>query len=153
MSIVLWMFFDYYYYATAILIMTIVSVTVEVIDTRRNLLNVMEMARYECKVNVRRYGEFKEITSVDLVPGDIIEIPKEMRMPCDCLLLSGSAVVNESMLTGESIPVVKAALPNLDNIYDFDKDKKYTLYSGTEVLQTKDPDDHTKTIGDRKSVV
>lgn len=53
-------------------------------------------------------------------------------------MLSGSVVINESVLTGESTPVIKCELPhsNID-IYDPMSDKKYTLYAGTEVLQTK----------------
>ena len=53
-------------------------------------------------------------------------------------MLSGSAIINESVLTGESAPVIKTELPhsNLD-IYDPIVDKKYTIYAGTEILQTK----------------
>jgi len=105
------------------------------------------MARYQCKVNVFRCNEYQEVSSENLVPGDLIEIPKDIRMPCDCVLMAGTAVVNEAMLTGESIPVVKAPLPNLPNIYDEEEDKKYTIYSGTEVLQTRDPDANLKTVG------
>jgi cation-transporting ATPase 13A2 len=34
------------------------------------------------------------------------------KLPCDFILLSGTCIINESMLTGESIPVIKSALPD-----------------------------------------
>ena len=37
-----------------------------------------------------------------LVPGDVLVVPPGgLTMPCDAVLLSGTAIVNESMLTGE----------------------------------------------------
>jgi len=68
---------------------------------------------------VHRHGKWEFIISDDLYPGDIILLsrekeekpvvgqPRRMKMkpksvPCDLLLLSGSAVVNEAILTGES---------------------------------------------------
>lgn len=79
------------------------------------------MALYSCKVNVMRQGDennLTEINSTELVPGDVIEIPELTSMPCDLALLTGSCIVNESMLTGESIPVIKNALPFTNDIYD-----------------------------------
>jgi cation-transporting ATPase 13A3/4/5 len=88
-----------------------------------------------------RSGEENALTSVkssELVPGDVIEIPQSATMPCDLVLLTGSCIVNESMLTGESIPVIKNSLPYTSNdIYDPESDQKYTLYGGTEVIQTR----------------
>ena len=55
-------------------------------------------------------------------------------MPCDLVLLSGSCIVNESMLTGESIPVIKNSLPFVSDKYDPLIDQKYTLYGGTKVI-------------------
>ena len=48
--------------------------------------------------------------SSDLVPGDIVEVEDHCVFSCDLVLLQGGCVVNESMLTGESVPVVKSAL-------------------------------------------
>ncbi len=140
----------YYYYAAAILIMTVVSVIVEIVETRRNLLNIQKMAKYQCQVSVicpaegaqmgqsvLESAEFAQQPSSTLVPGDIVEVPSGLKMPCDCVLLSGSAIVNEAMLTGESIPVLKTALPYINDVYNPDDDKKYTIYAGTEVIQSR----------------
>jgi cation-transporting ATPase 13A1 len=59
-------------------------------------------------------------------------------LPCDFLILKGSCVVNESILTGESIPLIKDSMQNLDENEVLDpknKHKNNILYSGTEVLQ------------------
>ena len=79
-------------------------------------------------------NNLKSIDSSELVPGDVIEIPEMTSMPCDLALLTGSCIVNESMLTGESIPVIKNALPYTNDIYDPAADSKYTLYGGTKVI-------------------
>ena len=48
------------------------------------------------------HSEIEEILSTDLVPGDIMLIPSNGTiMPCDAVLLSGTCIVNESMLTGK----------------------------------------------------
>ncbi len=76
-----------------------------------------------------------------LQPGDVVHISTNMVLPCDVLLLTGSCVMSEAMLTGESAPVLKAALP-LDSptallMPDSDRDSKHILFSGTKVLQAK----------------
>lgn len=45
-----------------------------------------------------------DLSSEDIVPGDVLVIPKNgMSMPCDAALLTGSCIVNEAMLTGNYI--------------------------------------------------
>ena len=42
------------------------------------------------------------VDSKELVPGDVVVVPPEgCTMPCDAVLISGTAIVNESMLTGK----------------------------------------------------
>ncbi len=51
------------------------------------------------------------------MPGDVVKVPEKLVLPCDMVLITGSAIVNESILTGESIPVMKASIPNTEDIY------------------------------------
>ncbi|KAL9655984.1 hypothetical protein ABK040_007605 [Willaertia magna] len=93
----------------------------------------------------------EQVSSTDLVPGDLIEIENEMQLPCDCILLHGQAILNESMLTGESVPVKKIPLPKshlTTDTYNSKKDKSNTLYAGTQVIMTKPSSSSTnKVIG------
>lgn len=51
-------------------------------------------------------ADIEEILSTDLVPGDVIVIPSNGTiMPCDAVLVSGTCIVNESMLTGREAHV------------------------------------------------
>ena len=85
-----------------------------------------------------RNTTLKEISSIELVVGDLIQVSQQMDLPCDLCLISGSCIVEEGMLTGESVPVLKDSLPYLDDyIYDPDLDKRHTLYEGTKVIQTR----------------
>ena len=57
---------------------------------------------------LRENGQHHLISSEQLVPGDVMLVPKQgCMMQCDAVLLQGNAIVNESMLTGESVPVTK----------------------------------------------
>lgn len=77
------------------------------------------------------------ISSAELVPGDIFVVPDNAAMPCDAILLNGSCIMNESMLTGESVPVLKNSLPYGEITYSAQEDKQYTLYAGTQCIQTR----------------
>ena len=58
--------------------------------------------------------------------GDILD--------CDMMILEGNAVVDESLLTGETVPVIKESLPKY--LSEFCDIKKYVLYSGTKLQKT-----------------
>lgn len=60
------------------------------------------------RTRVRRSGREHEIDAGDLVPGDIIRITEGDRVPADCrLTFVNSLEVDESALTGESLPIEK----------------------------------------------
>lgn len=94
------------------------------------------MARYNCEIGlVLKDRSIKIVNSNELLPGDVIELPFGKVLPCDLILLTGGAIVNESMLTGESIPVMKSNIPyNSTEAYSETETTKHTLYSGTSVI-------------------
>jgi Ca2+-transporting ATPase len=64
------------------------------------------------KARVRRDGQLAEIPSGQLVPGDIVAIEAGDIVPADGRLLKAATLeVDESALTGESLPVAKGTEP------------------------------------------
>lgn len=128
-------------YAIVICVFSGISIAISLIETVRTTNKLRTMSYYEIPVNVFRFadGELKKqnISSAELVPGDLLEIPENVIMPCDAILLNGTCIMNEAMLTGESIPVVKNSLPYNDNLYSVREDKQYTLFAGTKCIQAR----------------
>ncbi len=54
---------------------------------------------------VCRAGEWGRVPASELVPGDAIRLPLGALVPADARIVSGSVMVDQSMLTGESVPV------------------------------------------------
>ena len=145
-SVILWYCTDYYYYASVIVVLTILSLVLSVYGTYKNLKQLQQISRYSCPVKVYRKNEKNEFTdavemdSTELVPGDLFEIPEDgLAMPCDTILIDGSVIINESMLTGESTPVIKVRMAGTDNVFNTkepDSDK-YILFGGTKVVQKR----------------
>lgn len=59
------------------------------------------------KVHVEKDGSVADIDLKDLRNGDIALIKPGEKLPADGLVIEGGSYVNESMLTGESVPVRK----------------------------------------------
>jgi len=83
-----------------------------------------------------------EKDSSELVIGDIVNLisPPLGFVPADLFLLTGDTIVNESMLTGESVPVSKTPAGNEDiakwkDSEDVPRESaKSFLYCGTRVV-------------------
>ena len=144
-SVFLWMFNNYQVYASLIIVTTAISLLVSTYETRKNMLSIQEMARYSCAVNVYRKDEngnrnIMNVQSTELVPGDLFEVQDEnLAMPCDCILINGTVIVNESMLTGESTPIIKSQIQRVDDNFDPKIEKKKFLFAGTTVIQKRSP--------------
>ncbi|KAL6469154.1 hypothetical protein MHYP_G00226780 [Metynnis hypsauchen] len=149
-SVILWSADEYYYYAMAIVLMSVISIATSLYTIKKQYVMLHDMVAAHSIVRVsvcRADNEIEEAMSTDLVPGDVMVIPSNGTiMPCDAVLISGTCIVNESMLTGESVPVTKTNLPNPspaekgtedDQVYNIDEHKRHTLFCGTNVIQTR----------------
>ena len=111
-----------------ILVDAIVS-TIQEYNANKNSLALKNLIKLHTKVI--RGNKYYEIESKYIVPGDIIVIEPGTKMSADVRILeSKNLVVDESILTGESIGVEKSASETKSNV----KQKKNILYSGTSVI-------------------
>nr|CAD7426436.1 unnamed protein product [Timema monikensis] len=140
-SVILWSLDDYYYYASCVLVLSAISIITSLIQTKKQSLALYDLVASSNAHTVTvcyRDGHCKIVEADLLVPGDRILIPPHgCHMTCDALLLSGNCIVNESMLTGECVPVTKTPPSHSDEIYDPNFHKRHTLFSGTHVIQTR----------------
>ena len=112
-SLIVWTCDSYYYYASCIVVMSALSLTSSVIQTRRNQKQLRDTVQGTDTVNVCRAKDdvYEKIESTQLIPGDIIEVPSfGCTMQCDAVLVSGNVIVNESMLTGKSFFFIDSIL-------------------------------------------
>ncbi|KZT54211.1 Ca-transporting ATPase [Calocera cornea HHB12733] len=144
-SIILWSVDDYYYYAFCIALISLISIATTLIETKRTIERMREMSRFTCPVRVLVDGSWTVVDSSQLVPGDIVDLitPALAVFPADILLLSGDAIVNESMLTGESVPVSKIPVKDATIVswregLEIDSNMaKSFLYTGTRIIRLR----------------
>jgi len=152
-AIVFWAVWnDYFMYAMIILGISLFSVIVGVVRTVISLNKLYKRAHYEVEMTVVRSENgdktvTKVVSSCTLVPGDLVEVPFNKKMPCDIVLLTGTCVMNESMLTGEAIPVIKQHISKSEKLFDARNIDQYLLYSGTECLEARRSDKAVPVLG------
>eukprot|EP01064_Diplonema_japonicum_P006799 TRINITY_DN1462_c2_g1_i2.p1 TRINITY_DN1462_c2_g1~~TRINITY_DN1462_c2_g1_i2.p1 ORF type:complete len:1143 (+),score=296.94 TRINITY_DN1462_c2_g1_i2:571-3999(+) len=136
--VLLWMLDEYWYASLFTGVMLWVFEGTVVQQRLRNITQLREMESRPVVMSVLRDGKWRSVPSYDLLPYDLVLIPKAMEtVPCDMLLLEGSVVVNESMLTGESTPLLKESIELREDheILNVKRDKTHIVFCGTKCLQ------------------
>lgn len=137
----LWMLDEYWYYSLFTLFMLVAFESTVVWQRQRTLTEFRGMGIKPYGVWVHRTKGWEEIQSDKLLPGDVVSVGRtkeDSGVACDILLLEGTAILNEAMLTGESTPVLKDSIqlrPGDARIEPDGLDKNALLSGGTKVLQ------------------
>ena len=129
---IIWYIEEYWLYATLIVVITLSAAYLNARETMFNLERLRKLAGVQSMVQLvstMQKGKSpgtvavaaeKEVAVQDLsfsnapdsslLPGIKFLVVEGMTLPCDAVLISGKVVVDESMLTGESIPVSKTPI-------------------------------------------
>ncbi len=98
--------------------------------TERVLATLKELASPRSRV--RREGRVLHVASHGLVRGDVLLVAEGDRLACDAQLLDAHALaLDESLLSGESMPVRKQAPPTGDPSHE----PQHMLFAGTLVVE------------------
>lgn len=87
--------------------------------------------------------ELKEVNIKELKQGDVIVVKPNSKISADGVVVKGTSSVNQAPITGESVPVDKMPIENLEmDVSTGDKlDAKYRVFAGSinggEVLEVK----------------
>jgi manganese-transporting P-type ATPase len=153
----LWCLDEYWYYSVFTLLMLVVFESTVVQQRLKTLKEFRGMSVPAIDMYVHRDGRWLGIKSSGIVPGDVCALPFTDKLdadgptiPCDLILLQGSCIVNEAMISGESTPLLKESIVDVDgsDIIDFSEtDRNHVLFGGTKVLQI-----HTTTSSEASSL-
>ncbi|KAI4326187.1 hypothetical protein MLD38_031525 [Melastoma candidum] len=140
----LWCLDEYWYYSLFTLFMLF---TFESTMAKSRLKTLTELRRVRVDsqtMMVHRGGKWVKLSGTELLPGDVVSIGRssgqngdDKSVPADMLILAGSAIVNEAILTGESTPQWKVSIAGrgLEEKLSIKKDKSHVLFGGTKILQ------------------
>ncbi|CAD8086125.1 unnamed protein product [Paramecium sonneborni] len=135
-ALVVWAVDDYVLYAVLIFVLTFMQMLMQLREIRANLFKIRNMILFNTIVKVCQFETIREKSSIELVPGDIIIIEGNTKISCDCILIQGTCVMNEAILTGESVPVNKAALLKVNQLFRQKENENSMLYCGTFCLRS-----------------
>ncbi|GAB2218242.1 hypothetical protein Drorol1_Dr00001461 [Drosera rotundifolia] len=151
----LWCLDDYWYYSLFTLFMLFLFESTMVKARLKTLTELRRVRVDNQTIMVHRGGKWIKLAGTELLPADVVSIGRssgpngeDKSVPADMLLVAGSAIVNEAILTGESTPQwkVPVASRGLEERLSIKRDKAHVLFGGTKILQhTPDKSFHLKT--------
>ncbi|KAH1255269.1 putative manganese-transporting ATPase PDR2 [Glycine max] len=140
----LWCLDEYWYYSLFTLFMLFMFEST-MAKSRLKTLTELRRVRVDSQIlMVHRCGKWVKLSGTDLLPGDVVSIGRssgqngeEKSVPADMLLLAGSVIVNEAILTGESTPQWKISIAGraMEETLSAKRDKNHVLFGGTKILQ------------------
>ncbi len=81
---------------------------------------------------IKKKDKITEVSVEKLELNDIIIVKPNTKIAADGVIIKGSSSINQASITGESIPIDKTAIKNINNIPDFTEiDKKNIVFTGT----------------------
>ena len=100
---------DVYFEAVILIIALVLLGNAMEARAKRNTTRALkQLARLQpSTARVRRGGQDVDVAIADVHPGDLVIVRPGERIPVDGVIAAGAGAVDESMLTGESIPVDK----------------------------------------------
>ncbi|CAF1120236.1 unnamed protein product, partial [Didymodactylos carnosus] len=126
-----------------ILLILIANATVGVWQERNAESAIEALKEYEPEVakviRQNRPGHIQIIKAKELVPGDIVEVAVGDKVPADIRITtihSTTVRIDQALLTGESVSVIKHIEPILDP-RAVNQDKRNILFSGTNIASGK----------------
>ncbi|OAA45632.1 cation-transporting ATPase 4 [Metarhizium rileyi] len=137
----LWLLDEYWYYSLFTLFMLVAFESTVVWQRQRTLNEFRGMSIKPYDIWVFRLGKWTEVQTDALLPGDLVSVDRtkeDSGVACDMLLVEGTAIVNEAMLSGESTPLLKDSIqlrPSDATLDPEGLDKNAFLWGGTKVLQ------------------
>ncbi|CCE66011.1 hypothetical protein TPHA_0O00400 [Tetrapisispora phaffii CBS 4417] len=147
--IALWLLDDFWYYSLFNLFVVVSMEAAAVFQRLTTLKEFRTMGIKPFDINVYRDGKWETMKTNELLPNDLVSVTRtseESALPCDLILVDGSCIVNEAMLSGESTPLLKESIklrPKDDLLQVNDLDKNSVLHGGTKALQVTAPDGTT----------
>ncbi|CAK7894186.1 endoplasmic reticulum transmembrane helix translocase [[Candida] anglica] len=148
-SVALWCMDEQWYYSLFSLFMLVSFEMTTVFQRRTTMAEFQSMGIKPYDIYVHRDKQWKQVQTSELLPGDLVSITRtndDSAIPCDLLLVDGSCIVNEAMLSGESTPLLKESIklrPSTENLAIESFDKNSLLHGGTMALQVSKPENPT----------